>query len=328
MEILSISFLKPIIQGCIDSGINFQALANQTELKYFDYGETHNYVPMHVAQDALSKLARQQGIDNLADTFSDYIKLSALSDFGEIISVAPTLLDACRVAEKMSSAILSNEQLQLFIAGNTATFYQRFTGLDPRAYNHIMQVNLAYLFNGFDFATSDGWQPTVIHCQTGISDTTLDMFSQFSNATLYFDQPFTAIVFEASELSYCNSHHELCEKSANEQVVESVTGKVEKLIDSYDCDAGTLNMVYFSERADTSERTLRRRLADEGTTFQEIVASWRIRKSLELLKSESLSIREISQRLHYTAPNNFIRAFKQTFDCSPGEYRSLNSLQK
>lgn len=70
-----------------------------------------------------------------------------------------------------------------------------------------------------------------------------------------------------------------------------------------------------------SPRTLRRRLEDEGTTYQRIVHELRRQLAETYLRDSMLSIAEIADMLGYTDLSNFRRAFIGWTGCSPAGYR-------
>lgn len=74
-----------------------------------------------------------------------------------------------------------------------------------------------------------------------------------------------------------------------------------------------------------SPRTLRRQLSGEGTKFQVILDQVRHGKATSLLETSPLSIDEIADRLGYSDPSNFGRAFRKWEGVSPSSYRA--SLQ-
>ncbi len=75
-----------------------------------------------------------------------------------------------------------------------------------------------------------------------------------------------------------------------------------------------------------SERTLRRRLADEGTSFQQVVQDFRLGMAKKYLMSSSLPIAEISDLIGYSEPANFHRAFCKKFDVTPNQFREHGDL--
>jgi AraC-like DNA-binding protein len=73
-----------------------------------------------------------------------------------------------------------------------------------------------------------------------------------------------------------------------------------------------------------SERTLQRRLREEGTHFQELVDITRRELAHQYLSAGRLSPKEMSFELGFADPSNFYRACKRWFGHSPKELRQLN----
>ncbi|MDP2226290.1 MAG: AraC family transcriptional regulator [Moraxellaceae bacterium] len=69
-------------------------------------------------------------------------------------------------------------------------------------------------------------------------------------------------------------------------------------------------------------RTLRRRLRDEGSSYQALLEEARRRDSSELLARPELDIREISAWLGYADPANFTRAFRSWTGTTPSAWRA------
>ena len=71
-----------------------------------------------------------------------------------------------------------------------------------------------------------------------------------------------------------------------------------------------------------SERTLQRRLHDEGTTFQQLLDDTRRTLAEQYLARPDLALLEIAYLLGFADPSNFFRAFKRWHAKTPGEYRA------
>lgn len=72
---------------------------------------------------------------------------------------------------------------------------------------------------------------------------------------------------------------------------------------------------------DMSERHLRRQLADEGSSFRDLLGQARQRKALHLLRNSSLSVEAVGQQLGYAEPAAFIHAFQRWEGCTPAAWR-------
>ena len=83
-----------------------------------------------------------------------------------------------------------------------------------------------------------------------------------------------------------------------------------------------LGLEEMADRLCMGARTLRRRLADEHTSYLQIVDNIRRELSLHLLTSTQLSAKEIAYELGYSSVNNFRRAFKAWTGESISEFRA------
>lgn len=73
---------------------------------------------------------------------------------------------------------------------------------------------------------------------------------------------------------------------------------------------------------DLSERSMRRRLQEEGTSFRELMTAVRMQKAQQLLQQSQLPIERVAQQLGYAEAAAFIHAFVRWAGCSPSAYRA------
>jgi len=72
-----------------------------------------------------------------------------------------------------------------------------------------------------------------------------------------------------------------------------------------------------------SASTLRRRLADEGQTYQVLKDSVRKELAIVWLADPDISFADISARLGFADTSSFHKAFRKWSGSNPGHYRSL-----
>lgn len=89
-----------------------------------------------------------------------------------------------------------------------------------------------------------------------------------------------------------------------------------------------LNISKMASRLNLSERTLRRRLADEATSFRSILDEIRDLLAKEYLVKTQLTVAEIAHLLNYTETVNFRRAFVRLNRIPPAEYRHMKTSAK
>jgi AraC-like DNA-binding protein len=67
-------------------------------------------------------------------------------------------------------------------------------------------------------------------------------------------------------------------------------------------------------------RTLRRQLADDGTSYRALLNEARSTLAVDLLCNVGLTVEQVSRRLGYTDTSTFCHAFKRWHGTSPTTY--------
>lgn len=158
----------------------------------------------------------------------------------------------------------------------------------------------------------------------------LDRFREFVPGELRFDQPIsrarvtrafldTAIVSAdpmAMQLARDQCERELAALGPSLGIVD----QVRKLARPVDGSMPGIDEV--ASRLHVSTRTLKRRLAERGTTFSELAENVRHNEALVLLGDPRLAIDDVASRLGYSDTANFARAFRRWTGTTPGAYRN------
>ena len=72
----------------------------------------------------------------------------------------------------------------------------------------------------------------------------------------------------------------------------------------------------------TTPRTLRRKLAEQGTSYQQILNDVRKSLAIKFLRETQLSMEEIAERVGFSDSRNFRQAFKKWTDTTPSSHRA------
>ena len=94
--------------------------------------------------------------------------------------------------------------------------------------------------------------------------------------------------------------------------------------------SGNISDAIVAERLHLTERTLQRRLHEQGTTFKKLLTEVRIELADNYIRDSKLSLNEISFLLGFSELSSFSRAFKHWTGSSPRHYRQRsqkNSLR-
>lgn len=87
-------------------------------------------------------------------------------------------------------------------------------------------------------------------------------------------------------------------------------------------DGGNPTKEHVAKTLRLSPRTLTRRLASAGTTFEEVLSSLRCELAGRYLRDTELSVGEIAYALGFSSTGSFVRAFRRWTECSPSEVRA------
>ena len=149
-----------------------------------------------------------------------------------------------------------------------------------------------------------------------------------------FDAPRTAISFPLSylDLPVIQNEHtlkaflktspaDLLVKPKND---DSLTGRIRALLRQRS-DYPEFEQV--AAELLLTPQTLRRRLKDEGSSYQQIKDNLRRDTAVYFLSRPELSIDEIALQLGFSEPSAFHRAFKKWTGVTPGVYRQEKSLR-
>jgi AraC-like DNA-binding protein len=90
--------------------------------------------------------------------------------------------------------------------------------------------------------------------------------------------------------------------------------------------SGRAQAAVVAQQLGMSARSFTRHLAEEGTTFSEILDRLRNRRALHYLADERISLQQIAWLLGYSEPTAFNHAFRRWFGTSPGRARSQPSV--
>ncbi len=159
----------------------------------------------------------------------------------------------------------------------------------------------------------------------------------FDNAPMQFDAPQNALIFPHYQLAMPLNQHDpelnRLMRSKAEAIVSSLnqpgvtTRQVARLLQS-SLPRETPNIQKIAREMAMSERTLRRRLSAENTSYQTVLDQVRHELALFYLRETTMSIFEIAQLLGYAEHSSFSHAFRQWTGRSAQEFRQQQGWKK
>lgn len=310
-----------LIEGLKDSGVAVQKIISKSQLRYFTLDDPEKMVPVFVLYDFFEKVQEDQGIENMAKTFVDYYRLETMGAYGEFLASSQRILPCILNALKYEKANLSHENNTFEINGNTSYFGNHFSTKPCKGQDFLNSVDQANQLEVIKLSNEEDWSPKEIHV-IGTDTSIAELFFPESKAEILTDQDNFGLVFDTATLSnsILSKNHKERLNGDLMAIHKTLAGKIEQLFDTFSTNY-LPGIKEVAELFGTSESTLKRNLEKEELSFSILLDRWRFTKAVELLTKSELKINEISDRLFYGNPSNFIRAFNRWSGLNPSSFR-------
>jgi AraC-like DNA-binding protein len=165
------------------------------------------------------------------------------------------------------------------------------------------------------------WSATATYENIDLSQVTIH-FNQSRNGLRFPKKYLTCknpnadqVAFQQAVL-YCENDKVKVIKENSRDLQKSIRAEL-----LYNASNGYPSLPLIAQRLNMSERTIKRHLQTQGTTFLQILAEVRFGQAKKLLQQQQYSIQDIANLVGYEEATNFIRAFKKMFGETPSQYR-------
>ncbi|MGH8437425.1 MAG: AraC family transcriptional regulator [Pseudomonas sp.] len=191
------------------------------------------------------------------------------------------------------------------------------------------EASLAYTLAFCRWITGKQIRPLEIRFQ-GEPPADLEPYQQVFQASLKFNAEHYAVLFERADLeaplpSANAALAQLHDRFAGEYLARFSESRVTHQARQVLCrllPQGEPKRDTVAQALHLSQRTLQRRLQEEGTSFQQLLDDTRRELAVQYLAQPNLTLLETAYLLGFADPSNFFRAFRRWFDATPGEYRT------
>ena len=299
------------------SGVSIDKLTRGTQIKKFNLRSESTYLPIQVLYGFLEHAQQKLGVANISSLYLDF-DVKDLDDYGMYLATCPDLYTVVLGGIKYDHQLQNNGQLKLEINGSTAYFYM--THFDPPSFARQLseQIELTMMLEAFHMIAGRAWKPLSISLTTKDDHWLEDIFED-SDFVTYTEQPYVGFTFKTEDLNLKNPMYRPREQPRGPRF-QSRTHLIEEIMSG--TTKGFLpSLEEFSHYFGVSRRTLIRDLAQEGTSFTYLLQKNLQSRSLDLLKDHRLQIKDVADRLGYANTPNFVRAFKQWTNMTPGQFR-------
>ena len=155
------------------------------------------------------------------------------------------------------------------------------------------------------------------------------MYEHVLGGPVRFKREFSQMNFPAKllqcPLNFANEKAaELCERQCAAlldelQATEGLVGEIRRLFGNTPGLYPPIEVA--ASHLALGERTLRRRLADEGTSYKQVLLDFRMELAASYLRNDAMTVQEAAFVTGYSDPSNFHRTFSKYHGSTPKQYR-------
>lgn len=323
MDLIQAVCLTPGLEFLEKRGVNIDRHLRAVDLDVFDTRNSSAWLPKESVFRLLERLNRYELSDKPLEDLEPAYRLRNTHHYGQNLLSAPNMLTAAKRATDPKYSVLTYHRVDVGFQRGRARLRSRYNHRRQWAEHFIEGCSLILMLDALvEFGTE--------HCRLSTLDITLNNLPEttlpidLSKTKIRTEQPAHKATFPLSWLS----------RSARSKVQPRAdTGwgnhalLSDRLIALFEAlERGKRpSLELISRHTSVAKRTIQRTLAKEHTSFKDLVDQWTAQKALEEIHDPNLPLSDLAERLGYSDPSHFTRAFRRWVGLGPQSYR--DSLQ-
>ena len=333
VEGFMISFVLPVLIDLLrEQGISKTQLLENTGLEGLDLSKAHFFNAAE-GDEVCGKAIALSGDRLLGIKLGTRLDMVSLGILGYALMTSATVDDVLKLLVRYKRALLPSMRIELIPREGSVEFRSAAPHL-PQALEQFYKdalytglvTNLKLLTdNHVPSATLElnYGQPQDRALYESVFGSAIDFNS--SRCGLIFDAQSLAVAISTSDPVAQDVFRRECDRIlANDSYSGAVSERVVQLLLLSRSDFPTAATV--AEQMYMSESTLQRRLAKEGSRFQQLLDQVRYRLALEYLQGTDLPASEIAALLGFNNSANFRRSFKRWSGTTPASIRQTKDI--
>jgi AraC-like DNA-binding protein len=269
--------------------------------------------------------------------FSDFVHPTTFHALGFALLSSSTLRAFCQRWVRYHSFITTTGDVSIDESGDAPAlvFPSQMPKPDSTVGRVLIDGQIATVLKLIRFMYRPDYQPVRVDLISPPIPGTREIYRKYLCPNVHFSQERNCIYFEQEDLDarLPAANAELARQNDEAvlnflarldkaNVVAQAHAKLIELLPSGDCSkakvASALNM---------SVRTLHNRLADAGTTYQQLLDSTRRELAEQYMRQPNISVSEVAYLLGFSDCSNFSRAFHRWTGRSPSDFREKSKAE-
>lgn len=307
-------------------GASFPRILERAGLDEAQIRNPNSFIPLEKECAVLEEAARATGRPALMLEFSGMQTLAIFGAVGALALGSTTVLGGLNVFRNYLHYNLQAVALDLRVRRDTA-FFTLHTTFPPALHSpRFWHHGVALMCQIVRWLCGRRWCPGLVYLDQP-PPVDITPYRDYFRAPLAFGQGQNGLAFDSAVLDW-----------PIEGSLSSLSGELRDFLNANDmarCQdqvramvnslllTGQCSQLVVAASLGLSERTLQRRLRQEGTSFRELLDEVRSALAVNYMREPRFRLTDIAQLLGYSELSVFSRSFKRWFGVSPRQWQAL-----
>jgi AraC-like DNA-binding protein len=328
IALMRVAGLTPFVAFAARSGPSIDGLLVRANLPAHVLEYPESVIPVAQVLGFMEDVAATRGMEQLGLRAGGEAAIDALGMFGRVIGGSATLDEALATLVRIAPSFDSGGRWWTVRRHERTWLCHQLTAAACSPYRQADQYWLAIALNLLRSVAGRGWRPDEVRLQT--SETrALRQADVLAGTPVFFAEAETAIGFPTTLLSRPLPRRSTVAKPPDLRDVErwQASAPAGDYLQSVQQVIATLSSPDYpridvvARAIGTGVRTLQRRLADAGTSYERMLARARFGTAAHLLASTDATVLDIALDVGYSDHAHFTRAFRRWTGVPPREFR-------
>lgn len=323
------SSLGPIADFMDRQGASVARVLQDVDLPFALLEQPEIVIPLREQFRFLERAARETGDAYFGARLGQAVKSPDLSAYGAWVCSADTLRQAMKRAHA-GLAVMLQTSTNLYVARQGATICWSIEFVEPETdgRHHNELLGIGYMMDLIRVYAGEKWRPHIVMTALPRGEPRAEL-EGILGANVSNGHALSSITFDAALLDRSLPTASAAGLNAKPGAEPQVPAQHDELatiaaVTDLAVHEDYPRIEWVAAKLGTTRRSLQRRLAAHGTTFNRLVEETLLRRAKALLSEGTVPVTDIALQLGYADPAHFTRAFRRWTGVAPSTYRAAS----